>query len=298
MLLCGWRVRSEVPLPELSSWVGGERAVDVMLTVGSIPDRLRHPVVETPFLQIDEDGTCRLDIPTVGVFLVRGGWDVIVAPRVDTDSIEIRNFILGPVLGLLAHQRGLVPLQAAAVCIDGIAVAFAGPSRSGKSTVAAALARRGHAVLSDDICVVDIIRGVPVVLPSSSHVRLWQDACAALNLGLEAAPESLRVGQGRYFVSVSGVPMLDHGVPLSALYILGGQRTSLNRAAAAVVAQVYGHHFAGAFGGGEGRARRAGAIAQLIPVIDLARPGFSDLDDWVRGIEKTCLERVDRKRAL
>jgi hypothetical protein len=259
-----------------------------MLTLGRVPDRLATVVAETPFLQIDGEGTCRLEIPTAATFLVRAGRDIVVAPLIDPGSIEIRNFILGPVLGLLAHQRNLVPLSAAAVCIDGIAVAFAGPSRSGKSTLAAALARRGHAVLADDICVVDMtVRGTPSVLPSSSRLRLWEDTFAALEIAPECVSEPLRTGQGRRFVSFSTPPPVG-AAPLAFLCLFGEAGSSQNHAAA-VVKQVYGHNFAAAFGDGERRARCAGSLAGLVPIISQPRTSIGDLHAMASHIETACI---------
>jgi hypothetical protein len=65
--------------------------------------------------------------------------------------------------------------------IDGAAVALAGHGASGKSITAAALALRGHGVLSDhrlEIEVVDDVRA----LPASCELDLWPRAAEMLGL--------------------------------------------------------------------------------------------------------------------
>ena len=64
---------------------------------------------------------------------------------------DVATYLLGPVLGLLLRLRGVTCLHASAVAFGEQAVAFVGSEGAGKSTTAAALALRGHAILSDDV---------------------------------------------------------------------------------------------------------------------------------------------------
>lgn len=182
-LLCGWRVRSELPLPELLPWTGDERAPEIHIREGAIPETLPDLVHSTPLLQIAADGTCRFALRRVGAYLVRRGCEVLVQPVVDKNAPELRTFLFGTVFGLLCYQRGLLPLHASCVRIGEEAVAFAGASGVGKSTLAAAFLKRGHDILADDITVVDVDRpGGPVVLPAFPRLKLWQDAMAVFDI--------------------------------------------------------------------------------------------------------------------
>ena len=184
------------------------------MTFGSVPDRLENLVLETPFLQISADRTCRLGSPpSPPVFdpveVVRS-----LLLRAAVESIrpqEIRNFVLGPVLGLLCHQRGVIPLHAAAVSVGGAALALAGPSRCGKSTCSRPRSRTPWPRCSrcDDICAIDMMSSLaPAVLPTSPHLRLWRDACEGLALTPDN-PEPVRARQGRYLVSLAGAAVSD-----------------------------------------------------------------------------------------
>jgi hypothetical protein len=88
--------------------------------------------------------------------------------------------MLGPVMGLLLHQRGRFLLHASAVSLNGIAVAFLGGHASGKSTLAAALHRRGARLVADDLTAVEVEGGVPRAYPAFPQVKLWPDAVAAM----------------------------------------------------------------------------------------------------------------------
>lgn len=179
--LAGLRVASDLPLPELVPWTGDDRPCDLEIRLGTVPERLEAPVFEGPVLQVGADGTCRFAIEAVATYLVEGGCRITVQPRLAADVPDIRVFLLGSVFGFLCHQRGLLPLHAGCLGIDGSAVAIAGEAGAGKSTLTAAFLRRGFRVLADDVTVVDTAApSGPVVLPSFPRIKLWRDAIDGL----------------------------------------------------------------------------------------------------------------------
>src|SRR5207237_7475894 len=114
---------------------------------------LLEPVWKSAPVQMGRDGACRLEFEYIGHFHVAGGCDVIVEPRGPLDTPEFRATLLGPVLGTLCHQHGRFPLHAACIRIGDRAIALSGHTGVGKSTLAAALVRRGHPLVADDVCV-------------------------------------------------------------------------------------------------------------------------------------------------
>jgi hypothetical protein len=86
---------------------------------------------------------------------------------------DTATYVSGPVAGLLARMSGLFCLHAAVVVVDGEAVALCGDSEWGKSTTAAAFAREGFSLLSDDVCAVDMSGSRLLALPGSPRIRLW-----------------------------------------------------------------------------------------------------------------------------
>lgn len=180
-LLCGMKVASDVHLPDLVRWVGDDRAPDVVICVGGVPDRLTSIVYEGPLLSVAAGGACRFGMPGVADYLVEGGSRITVQPHGDAEAPDIRLFLLGTVFGFLIHQRALLPLHAGCVEMGGKAIAFAGASGAGKSTLIAALVQRGFRMLADDLTVVDVdAADGPAVLPSFPRVKLWRDAMERL----------------------------------------------------------------------------------------------------------------------
>ena len=61
------------------------------------------------------------------------------------------NVLLGPIISYVLRLRGKLALHGSVVDVGSRAVVVLADTGTGKSTVAAAMARRGHAVLSDDV---------------------------------------------------------------------------------------------------------------------------------------------------
>lgn len=218
-LLCGLKVASEILLPELLPWPGDERPADLVIALGDVPSIIDDPVHVGPFLQTSRSGQCRYEIADVAAYLVEDGRRVTVAPRASPDAPAVRVFLFGSVFGLLCHQRGLLPLHAGCVEIDGKAVAFAGHSGAGKSTLAAAFRRRGFPLLADDVTVIDFSPpGGPIVLPSFPRIKLWRDTMDALELahtGLDRVRPDVEKFQLPIEAGFASAPL-----PLEAVYHL------------------------------------------------------------------------------
>ncbi len=153
--LCGWRLRADLPMPELLPWNGGSGEPDITFRFGAIPDRSDPPAHILPQSRAWADGSFLLVMDGIGRFRVAGGCEVVVAPARAASLHDVRVVLLGSILGVLCHQRGRYPLHASAVERGGRAVAFAGFSGNGKSTLAAALGRRGHRMVTDDVLPID-----------------------------------------------------------------------------------------------------------------------------------------------
>lgn len=164
----GFRVRSSFWLPELfPATEAGEP--DISIVSGTIEGAPRESGV------LAHDGDVLLTISNVARFKVSRD-RIVVDAQPGTDPRNVRLFLLGSAFGILLHQRGLLPLHANAVVIDRGAVAFMGESGAGKSTLAAWFHDRGHAVLSDDVCVVRFDdQGQAQAVPGLPRLRLWRD---------------------------------------------------------------------------------------------------------------------------
>jgi hypothetical protein len=235
----GLVLASQIDLPELE-FRGREPngEADLRIAIGKVQPQAAVPADGFSF----GDADATMTIPGVGRYQVSHGQDVVIDPEPDADSSLVRLFLFGSVMGLVCHQRGLFPLHASAIEIDGEVVAFVGPPGQGKSTLAAhGVAMGGARFVADDILVVGFDEaGLPLAHPGMPNVKLWREALTALGRSADGLqPDWFRAEK---FL----LPMADHLVseplPLRRVYVLSdnpeagpgpGRITPLGGAAAA-----------------------------------------------------------------
>lgn len=143
-----------------------------------------------------------------------------------TPGHTFNHLLLDQVLPLVAGSAQRLPLHASVVEVDGRAVAFLGATRHGKSTLAAALARRGHPVLSDDCCVLCRTATGFDVAPTYPGLRLFSESID----GLFGEPGTGLPQVAHYSSKQRIIPAHSRGfshrrVPLGALYAIAPQTT-------------------------------------------------------------------------
>lgn len=243
--LFGLTLRSEWRLPELHE-ATFDHAPDVIVDCGEIPVML--PL--TPGVHKADDGML-LNIEGVARYWVTGG-RIISVDRADGAQEEnVRLFLLGSAMGILLHQRGMLPLHANAVEVGGQAIAFVGPSGAGKSTLAGWFHDHGRRVIADDVCVVRFdSRGRPFATAGIPRLRLWKDALIASGRHPDAHRLSY-AGDDSY--EKYDVPLGNDGeapdLPLAAIYLLEeGEKFGIVPLGGAVAAEtLFANTYRGAF---------------------------------------------------
>jgi len=155
-------------------------------------------------------------------YLVKNdGREIWVSWREPVTLAEVCVYLLGPVFARVLQLQGRTPLHASTVVIDGLAVAFLGPSKAGKSTIAAKFAQLGYTVLVEDVLNLLPDENEFKAAPGYPVIRLW--------------PQSMDILHGVAGTSTDGMPgqdklCLDSRLgtyhfegeprPLAAIYVL------------------------------------------------------------------------------
>lgn len=148
------------------------------------------------------------------------------------------TYLVGPVMGLVLRLRGTVCLHASAVAIDDHAIALVGTPGAGKSTAAAAFARSGFSVLSDDVVALVDEGEEFLVQPGYPRVNLWPDSVRQLFGSEHALPCITPTWEKHYLpLGQNGHRFASSPLLLGAIYLLDSRDLALT---APVIEEVSG----------------------------------------------------------
>jgi len=287
----GLVIRSALALPELMSASAqhGAAAGEVVVRLGPVPHRPTALDAAGFGFWASGDEACHV-LDKVGAFFVRAGREIVVDPAPGVEDRVLRLSILGPALGLVLHQRGLLVLHASVVARDGEALAFLGKNGWGKSTIAASLHAKGYDLVADDVAAIELDQGGPRVLAGFPQVKLWPEAATLLGEAPEALPllhpsfdkRGWRTGRG-----FSLEPRrLAHVYVIAAGATPAIERLGAREACFELMAHWYGHRF------GNGLLRGSAAAVHLRQCVELA--GRVSMHRLQRsGGSKTLLDLAD-----
>lgn len=273
----GLSLRSAIRLPELTPCAeAGSDAVEIIL--GPVPvlspgDGRQH------WLSPHKDGAV-LTVDDVGRFQIRDGREIVVDQHPAASDRNVRLFLLGSAMGVLLHQRGLLPLHANAIEVGGRVAAFLGHSGAGKSTLAASFHDAGYRILSDDVCVVMREPEGFVAQPGIPRLRLWRDAVersGRTTEGHERAFDTLDKYTVRTDEAAQSGPL-----PVGAIYLLTRQdegqpdfeirRLSGGEAVRVLIENTYRGAFIETIGDPRRHFEICLQIGREVPVYEMRRP--------------------------
>jgi hypothetical protein len=230
-----WPVAGLDPLPaaprvDVRIWLGGgEPGEGRICYVSPLYDEQGKSALTV--WELAHDAGFRLHFADGAEFVIdRNGGQVWATGAVPSPG-DLASYLLGPVLGFVLRLRGVTCLHASAVAIEGRAVAFVGPPGAGKSTTAAALARQGHPVLTDDVLPLSDQDDDILAQPGYPRLRLWPESVEALSTAASVLPPLTPPADGKRLhldLTRDGYRFQGRPLPLAAVYLLGERRDDLS----------------------------------------------------------------------
>jgi hypothetical protein len=134
---------------------------------------------------------------------------------------DVCTYLIGQILNFALLLRGGTALHASSIAVGNSAIAVMGMPGAGKSTTAAAFARLGYPILSDDVAVLTEKGTRFIVQPGYPRVNLWPDSVRSL-FGSEDELPFITPTWGKRFLPLDrdGYRFQSDPLPLSAVYML------------------------------------------------------------------------------
>jgi hypothetical protein len=213
-------------------------------------------------------------------------------------------YLLGQIMAFVLRQRGVVSLHGSAAVIDGRAATFLGDPGTGKSTFAAALARDGHPLLSDDLLALRPAASETDIAPGYTGAKLWPDAADQLGAD-DAAPilphSRYWTAWDKRFLDLRAGGFERHARPIGAVFLLAdrhdGPEPQLERLRGhAALTALMAHVSVGYLPGDQALQRELRVLSQVAATVPVWRLGpVTDLRQMSRNL--AAVLRVTRAGA-
>ena len=239
-------------------------------------------------------GATRMSYADGTVFVIsENASDVWAITPPNQTAEDTAAYLLGPIIGAVLRMRGIICLHASAVAINNRAVALVGVSGAGKSTTAAAFAKLGYPILSDDILALTDRQDGFLVRPAYPRVRLWPESAAGLFGSADMLP-CMTPNWSKRFLGLNepGYEFQSEPLELAAIYFLG-PRMALGSggivvedvAPAAALMALLSDSYAANYVYKPFRAHEVEVLSRLVQFVPCRR--ISAVDDFAR-IDEFC----------
>lgn len=270
--------------PELPARVCGAE-----VRTGPVPEHLDAPTARGQHFEA-APGRVLLRHPGLVRVLAQDGRRVTVQPEPGAPPERVAVVVLHAMVPAVLVQQGRYCLHASAARVGSGVVAVCGPKGAGKSTVAAALRERGHAVAADDALPIEVRDGWPVARPWAPWLSLLDASVDRLGLDRAGALPLGRRGLKTLFPVDPPDP-----APVRLVVVLEPNRVrhpevepvaALDRAAA-LVRHTWGRRLIGVEGGAAAHLRWVRALAAGPPTVRVVRP----VEGWHAEAVAAAIER-------
>ncbi|MDQ8202800.1 hypothetical protein [Pelagicoccus sp. SDUM812003] len=294
---CGLAIESDFALPELGNEQTFSHAPDLVFLGASVPDRLERPLLKRPRFEACP-GKLLGRIESAGRFLVDGPNTIKVELERPDAIADLTSYLLGVGLATVLSLRGIVPLHASAVEVDGAVVAFAGDSGSGKSTISSYFETIGHPIVSDDLLPIRVFQGKPPVCDCGPRVHRLDPSSASL-LGRDPR-EIPFVEDKHHFHNLNWSNQAS--IPIRAIFAVQARpeieahqlmSCSGKRKLSLIASSIFKRHWTVPLGTDSQLLQNAIIVASSVPVIRLRRPSHKPTDlETLRQQIEDCLTTI------
>lgn len=278
--LGGLKIASELKLHQLEQTIcgGSSQKTDVNIVI------VDHPPATTQSMQSINNWMCgdkdaiHFVIEGLAQFLIIAGKQIQIYVEPNAELSEVELFLTGTAMGVVYHQRAIHPMHAACMARGNKAIALSGDTGEGKTTLAYAMMKRGHALITDDIAPIAVQEKDFYVYNEKPVLKMWRTTADFFGVSV-AGMQSITNRHNKFYLPVVKSEFTTHR--LDALVILASDedcsepylsKLSLLQSLAALRQHTYRSFLVPVLWGEENFLAHSLAIVQAIPILRLTRP--------------------------
>lgn len=148
--------------------------------------------------KIDEDDFL-LDLNGIACYRIQKGCRILIYPYDESDSSSVKIFLLGSILGVVLHQKGILPFHGSSFSYKEKGIIICGHSGAGKSSVTAAFCQKAATLINDDITPVCVATSKTTIIPLNTHIKLWDDSLKRLQINQDEL-ERIRPNMDKFYL--------------------------------------------------------------------------------------------------
>jgi hypothetical protein len=154
-------------------------------------------------------------------FLIRAdGRNIKCLRHPDATDESFSMYLLSQVLSFSLLSLGVDPLHGTVIARRSGAIALVGDCGFGKSTLAAALLGRGCRVVTDDVVALRSNGSAWEVAPGLPRIKLFPSVARRLLIGSSRSGSRMNGGTRKLILPLQKAQLVQHPVPLRAVYVL------------------------------------------------------------------------------
>lgn len=298
----GLNIESEIELDELIKLNNNENNIDVTISYGSVPQRVKDEIDKTTCVSMGKNNLC-VYVKDIAIYQVMDGNKIIIDTLGDINNERIKSFLLGWAFGVLFVQKNTIAFHGSTLTHGEKAFIIAGRSHSGKSTLASILIKNGYKFLSDDVAPVDIHENEIIIHPAYPQQKLCKDTMEMLGYDVKNYRLNRKVNdRERYKVHVDDI-FIDKPLPIVAIFEIevgdSNQRLEIKKMEGidridCLLDNIYFLHVERRSGMRAGYFRQCLEIVKKVPVYKIIRPdGKFTADEQMDLVESVLLNQVE-----
>jgi hypothetical protein len=198
---------------------------DVTISICSEKRIVSNPTYTDQYYTLNQN-EFSMDVEEVGYFYVSNGNYIELLPYTGVNDTSLELYLNGSVYGAILHQRMILPMHGSSFIYKDKGIMICGESGAGKSSLTTAFHQNGATFLTDDVTPILFENKMPIILPLSDRIKLWDDSLNQLGMQKENH-KTIADWYDKYYLSIDAENQ--ENCPLDTIFILGINSTETTK---------------------------------------------------------------------